>query len=66
LKEQTAAPVYKAENTAVGIRHADHVASFIPQILAFSLPTSGGRAFGIVRSRTHATDFFFLFFKESK
>jgi hypothetical protein len=29
LKEQVAAPVYKSENTAVGIRHADHVAPSI-------------------------------------
>jgi hypothetical protein len=29
LDRKVAAPVYKTENTAVGIRHADHVASFI-------------------------------------
>jgi hypothetical protein len=29
LKEKVAAPVYKIENTAVGIRHADHVAPSI-------------------------------------
>jgi hypothetical protein len=29
MKEKVAAPVYKSENTAVGIRHADHVASSI-------------------------------------
>jgi hypothetical protein len=28
------APVYKSENTAVGIRHADHVAALYPQKLA--------------------------------
>jgi hypothetical protein len=26
LEEKVAAPVYKTQNTAVGIRHADHVA----------------------------------------
>jgi hypothetical protein len=39
----------KSENTAVGIRHADHVA---PQKLAITSPTSGGRSVGVVRSRT--------------
>jgi hypothetical protein len=29
LDRKVAAPVYKTENTAVGIRHADHVAPFI-------------------------------------
>jgi hypothetical protein len=29
LDRKAAAPVYKTENTAVGIRHADHVAPFI-------------------------------------
>jgi hypothetical protein len=29
LKEKVAAPVYKTENTAVGIRHADYVAPCI-------------------------------------
>jgi hypothetical protein len=29
LDRKIAAPVYKTENTAVGIRHADHVAPFI-------------------------------------
>jgi hypothetical protein len=48
--------VYKAENTAVGFRHADHVAHFYPQKLAPTSPTSGGRSVGIVRSRTQATE----------
>jgi hypothetical protein len=30
---KVAAPVYKTENTAVGIRHADHVALFIRRSL---------------------------------
>jgi hypothetical protein len=29
LDRKVAAPVYKTENTAVGIRHADHVPPFI-------------------------------------
>jgi hypothetical protein len=29
LDKKVAAPVYKTENTAVGIRHADHVTPFI-------------------------------------
>jgi hypothetical protein len=43
---------------AVGIRHADHVASSNSQKLALTSPTSGGRSVGIVRSRTQATEFF--------
>jgi hypothetical protein len=31
LDRKVAAPVYKTENTAGGIRHADHVAPFIPK-----------------------------------
>jgi hypothetical protein len=40
------------ENTAVGIRHADHVALSIRK-------TSGGRSVGRVRSRTQTMEFFF-------
>jgi hypothetical protein len=29
LDRKVAAPAYKTENTAVGVRHADHVAPFI-------------------------------------
>jgi hypothetical protein len=32
LDRKVAAPVYKTENTAVGIRHSDHVASYIRKI----------------------------------
>jgi hypothetical protein len=46
LDRKVAAPVYKAENTAVGIRHADHVAPLYPQKLAITSPTSGGRSVG--------------------
>jgi hypothetical protein len=41
----------ETENTAVGIRHADHVASSIRKSALNSLK-SGGRSAGIVRSRT--------------
>jgi hypothetical protein len=46
------APVYKTENTAIGIRHADHLAPSIRKKLAITSLTSGGLSIGIVRSRT--------------
>jgi hypothetical protein len=58
LVEIVAAPVYKAENTAVGIHHADHVAPSIRKKLALTSLTSGGRPVGIVRLRTEALEFF--------
>jgi hypothetical protein len=57
LKEKVAAPVYKTENTAVEIRHADHVAPSIRKELALTSLTNGGRSVDIVRSRTQATEF---------
>jgi hypothetical protein len=60
LDRKVAAPVYKTENTAVGIRHADHVAPFIRKKLAITSPTSDGRSVGIVRSRTQTMEFFFF------
>jgi hypothetical protein len=60
LDRKVAAPVYKTENTAVGIRHADDVAPSIRKKLAITSPTSGGRSVGIVRSRTQAMEFFLL------
>jgi hypothetical protein len=45
---KVAAPVDKTENTAVGIRHADHVAPSIRKKLAITSPTSGGYSVGIV------------------
>jgi hypothetical protein len=60
LKEKVWAPVQKSENTAVGIRHADHVAPSIRKKLALASLTSGGRSVGIVRSRTKATEFSFI------
>jgi hypothetical protein len=53
------APVQKAENAAVGIHHADHVAPLYQKKLALTSPTSSGRLVGIVRSRTQATEFSF-------
>jgi hypothetical protein len=58
LDRKVAAPVYKTENTAVGICHADHVAPSIRKKLAITPPTSGGRSVGIiVRSRTQTMEF---------
>jgi hypothetical protein len=49
--------VQKAENTAVGILHSDHVAPSIRKELTLTSLTSGGRSVGIVRSRAQATEF---------
>jgi hypothetical protein len=59
LDKKVAAPVQKTEDTAVGIRHADHVAPSIRKKLAITSPTSGGRSVGIVRSRTQTMEFSF-------
>jgi hypothetical protein len=61
LDGKVAAPVYKIENTAIGIRHADHVAHSIRKKLAITSPTSGGRSVGVVCSRTQTMEFFFFF-----
>jgi hypothetical protein len=58
LDREVAAPVYKTENTALGIRHANHVAPSVRKKLAFTSPTSGGRSVGIVGSRTQTMEFF--------
>jgi hypothetical protein len=62
LKEKVAAPVYKSENTGVGIRHAYHVAPSIRKKSALTSLTKGGRSVGLVHLRTEATEFFFFFF----
>jgi hypothetical protein len=59
LDRKVAAPVYKTENTAVGIRHSDHVTPSIRKKLAITSPTSSGRWVGIVRSRTQTMEFSF-------
>jgi hypothetical protein len=58
LDRKVAAPVYKTEKTAVGIRHADYVGPLYPQKLALTSPISCCRSVGIMRSRTEATEFF--------
>ena len=40
----------------MGTRCADHVTPLYPQKLALTSPTGGGSSFGIVRSRTKATE----------
>jgi hypothetical protein len=54
LDEKVAVPAWKAENTAVGIRHTDHVALSMRKKLSLTSPTRGSR------SRTQATEFSFL------
>jgi hypothetical protein len=56
LDRKVAAPVQKTENTAVGIRHADHMAPFIRK----SWQSFRGRSVGIVRSRTQTMEFVFF------
>jgi hypothetical protein len=57
LDRKVAAPVLKIENTAVGIRRADHVTPTIRKKSALILPTSGSRLVGIVHSQTKVTGF---------
>jgi len=45
----------------VGTRCADHVTPLYPQNLALTSPTGGGRSVGVVRSRTKATEFSFIY-----
>jgi hypothetical protein len=56
LERKSTGSGLETENTAVGIRDADHVAPSTRKKLALTLPTSGGRSVGIVRSRTEATE----------
>jgi hypothetical protein len=57
LDRKEAGPVKKTENTAIGIRHAEHVAPSIRKKLAITPLTSGGSSVGIVRSRTQTMEF---------
>jgi hypothetical protein len=47
----------ESENTAVGIRRADHATPLYLQKLAVTSPTSGSISAGIVLSRTKTTEF---------
>jgi hypothetical protein len=58
LEKKVSAPVYKTENMAVRIRHADHVVPSIRQVS--TLPKSGDRSVGIIGSQTQATEFSFV------
>jgi hypothetical protein len=60
LEEKLAAPVYKTENTAIGIRHRPR-GTLYAQKLALTSPKSGGRSV-IVRWRTQVTEFVFHFY----
>jgi hypothetical protein len=51
----------ETENTAVGISHADHVASSIRKSW-LTAATSGGSSVGTVRSRTQNTKFSLVLF----
>jgi hypothetical protein len=62
LDRKVAAPVYKIENTAVGDPSRWPRGTLNPQKLAITSPTSGGRSFRIVRSRTQTMEFFLNFF----
>ena len=50
----------------MGIRCADHVTPLYPQKLALTSPTGGGRSVGIVRSRTKATEFSLVVFRQAQ
>jgi hypothetical protein len=54
MEDKVAASVYKTDITAVGIRHADHVALSIRKKLALTSPTGG-----MVRSVTQTTEVFY-------
>jgi hypothetical protein len=56
LDRKVAAPVWKTDNTAVGIRHAYHVAPSIRKKLTIASLTRGGRSVGIIRSRTQTME----------
>jgi hypothetical protein len=58
LEEKVATLVYKIVNTAVGDPPRCPHGTLYPLKFALTLPTSGGRTVGIVRSRTQTTEFF--------
>jgi hypothetical protein len=51
LGRKVVGPVYKTENTVVGVRHPS-----IRKKLAITSPTNGGRSVGIVRPRTQTME----------
>jgi hypothetical protein len=60
LDRKVAAPVYKTENTAVGIPHADHVAPSIRKSWqSLRRQAAVARSVGIVRSLTRTMEVFF-------
>jgi hypothetical protein len=61
LGRKSSGSCLETENTAIGIRCADHATLFYLKTLALTSPTSGGRSVGIVCSRTQATEFSFSF-----
>jgi hypothetical protein len=51
----------ETENTADGIRHADHVGPLYPHKLTLTSPTSDGRSIGVVPSQAQAMEFSLVF-----
>jgi hypothetical protein len=61
LNEKVASPVYKTEIDGCGNSLRLPRNTLYPHRLALTSPTSGGRSVGIVRLRTTATKFSFLY-----
>jgi hypothetical protein len=53
----TLLPVHKTENTAVGIRRADHAATSIRKKVGTNFADKRRSLVGVVHSRTQATEF---------
>jgi hypothetical protein len=60
LGRKSSGSFLETENTAAGIRHADHVAPSIRKSWQ-SLRRQAAVSVGIVRSRTQTKEFFFFF-----
>jgi len=58
---KVAAPGVENRLTAVGTRCADHVTPLYAQKLALTSPTGAGRSVDIVRVRTKAKEFNYMF-----